>query len=281
MENDSQYYLIKAKENKNNFEKLEKKTNPTNDDIKNIKLYKNRAARYLRMFKQKKQQEEEFKKEASLLGININNPPETNKENLESLNELKQERLKNKRLEQVEDEKEQHLNVKENKLINIQNQLSNDNKLIIQNIPGNSNPRVLVKDEHNFENNNLSTSSPNVSSIEPSKDSPIIKNNNYSKLYKDKTRKNRSFPSEIEMTEFKRKPKKSLITTKKIKPLGFSETLKQKDNSVSKRMAINSIICQNIYENGKKVSKKYFFPSEFPKLTKIKSLPQLNSNKKY
>ena len=58
----------------------------------------------------------------------------------------------------------------------------------------------------------------------------------------------------------------------KPKLLGFSETLKTKVEQSKKLPTLNPNICQNIFVNGSKVNKKYFYPSEFPKLTKIKPI---------
>jgi hypothetical protein len=50
---------------------------------------------------------------------------------------------------------------------------------------------------------------------------------------------------------------------------GFSDTL---TSSVSK---INPNICLPIFMNGQNVNKNYFYPSEFPNLTKIKPFVNL------
>jgi|688.fasta_scaffold99359_2 hypothetical protein len=62
------------------------------------------------------------------------------------------------------------------------------------------------------------------------------------------------------------------------KKSGFTETLKPSENQAKELSKLDKNICQNIFINGSKVNKKYFYPSEFPKLTKIK--PITVSNKK-
>jgi hypothetical protein len=58
------------------------------------------------------------------------------------------------------------------------------------------------------------------------------------------------------------------------KRTGFTETLKQQPNSNNqqKHIPLKPSICQNIFINGSKTNNKYFYPSEFPKLTKIKPI---------
>ena len=51
---------------------------------------------------------------------------------------------------------------------------------------------------------------------------------------------------------------------------GFTETLKKR--SQTNIIQINKDVCNPIFMNGSKVTKKYFYPSEFPKLTKIKPI---------
>lgn len=99
---------------------------------------------------------------------------------------------------------------------------------------------------------------------------PISKTSNYSpfSIFKrpsnsknDKTRKNRDITQEIEM--------KTLPKTRKNYPSGFRETLKNKTEKRIPRHRIGTNICKDIITEGSKVTKKYFYPSEFPKLTKI------------
>ena len=55
--------------------------------------------------------------------------------------------------------------------------------------------------------------------------------------------------------------------------LGFTESLRRHSRkSINNRVA-NPNICKNIFMNGLNVNSQYFFPSEFPNLTKIKSVP--------
>lgn len=64
---------------------------------------------------------------------------------------------------------------------------------------------------------------------------------------------------------------KSSRKTKKLR-LGFRETLKKSTKPPVPPLRVNPAICQDIFTNGSKVTKKYFYPSEFPKLTKIKPI---------
>ena len=77
-------------------------------------------------------------------------------------------------------------------------------------------------------------------------------------------------PQEIEMNTFGDKQ----ITPKRLvsQPLSFRETLKNPDQQPIAPVKINKEICQNIFMNGSKNNKKYVYPSEFPKLTKIKPI---------
>jgi hypothetical protein len=88
---------------------------------------------------------------------------------------------------------------------------------------------------------------------------PKIKN-------KNKTKKNLPVKKEIEMVEF---PKKTNNATRK---LGFTETLTPKLNKSNQVVEIDKNTCQNIFINGSKMNAKHFYPSEFPKLTKIKPI---------
>lgn len=60
--------------------------------------------------------------------------------------------------------------------------------------------------------------------------------------------------------------------TRKNPPLGFTETLTNSTKQSVISSQVNPNICDNIFINGSKVTKKYFYPSEFPKLTKIKPI---------
>jgi hypothetical protein len=66
-------------------------------------------------------------------------------------------------------------------------------------------------------------------------------------------------------------------TTKKQKRLGFTETLKRK-TKITNNLPLNINTCPNIFKNGSKVNTKFFYPSEFPNLTKIKPIPGLKKN---
>ena len=87
--------------------------------------------------------------------------------------------------------------------------------------------------------------------------------------------KTRSTPEELEP------PEEELLeeprgAPKLLQPTGFSETLKQVAGKETTTLDKN--VCQNIFINSSKLNKSHFFPSEFPKLTKMKSITV--SNKK-
>jgi hypothetical protein len=127
---------------------------------------------------------------------------------------------------------------------------------------------------------------------------------------KNKTKKNRPTPEGIELDDLSRireTPeqvplknvkikdeyfqdfKKDLTPTPQQVPLkdeyveidektGFSETLVKPSVKAKETPNLDKNVCKNIFENGLKVNKSHFFPSEFPKLTRIK--PITVSNKK-
>jgi len=94
----------------------------------------------------------------------------------------------------------------------------------------------------------------------------------------NKTRKNKNKNKEIQMVT-KKGPSEDITTpeyeammAKHIKT-GFKETLKPSTIQNLKQSTINAnIICPAIFKSGKNVTKKYYFPSEFPNLTKLKSI---------
>lgn len=62
---------------------------------------------------------------------------------------------------------------------------------------------------------------------------------------------------------------------------GFRETLKPLSTQNTKQTTINSnVICPSIFKSGKNVTKKYYFPSEFPNLTKLKSIGSMKGGTK-
>jgi hypothetical protein len=79
--------------------------------------------------------------------------------------------------------------------------------------------------------------------------------------------------------EYFKEPKEEAKSSKSSEKTGFSETLIKpvKANDTPK---LNKKVCENIVENGSKMNKAQFFPSEFPKLTRIKPITITVSNKK-
>ena len=55
--------------------------------------------------------------------------------------------------------------------------------------------------------------------------------------------------------------------------LGFTESLRKHSRKLVNNRVANPNICKNIFMNGLNVNSQYFYPSEFPNLTKIKSVP--------
>ena len=85
----------------------------------------------------------------------------------------------------------------------------------------------------------------------------------------NKTRKKLAVNNmETELTQLRPK------LTRRINKLGFSESLKNPPNKailIAKPKA-NPNICNNIFINGLNVNKKFFYPSQFPNLTRIKPI---------
>jgi len=139
----------------------------------------------------------------------------------------------------------------------------------------------LVTDDEDNNTNNIFSPTPQditpLSTLNPSPITQQISLPTNSKSNK-KTRKKIKIPKSppvyegIEMTDFS---KTKMNITKKINKLvGFTETLKKTNANVEQKTKPlpNSTICQNIFINGSKTNNKYFYPSEFPKLTKIKPI---------
>jgi hypothetical protein len=63
------------------------------------------------------------------------------------------------------------------------------------------------------------------------------------------------------------------------KNLGFNETIKYKPG-VKTSVPVKTNICSNILNNGLKVNSKYYFPSEFPNITRNKSVSLKTISKK-
>jgi len=61
-----------------------------------------------------------------------------------------------------------------------------------------------------------------------------------------------------------------------LEKLGFTETLTSLKKKSTTKKNLNKNICSNIFMNGLNVNTEFFYPSEFPNLTKIKSLPIMN-----
>jgi hypothetical protein len=175
---------------------------------------------------------------------------------------LEQERLEQERLDKIK-YKQQRKNLKRREKIYkkktgedyhplvVDDEDKNDNILIPQDIT----PQNVVQ---------LTSSQQNpLSIVSPPKSNPINK----------KTIKKTKMPklTPIEMTNLS---KSKMNATKKIQKSGFTETLKKTNAIVQQKLKPlpNSTICQNIFMDGSKTNNKYFYPSEFPKLTKIKPI---------
>ena len=71
----------------------------------------------------------------------------------------------------------------------------------------------------------------------------------------------------IELKQFSSKTVKNFTNAK----LGFTESLKT-PTTLKSNSKVNTNICQNIFMNGLNVTKKYFYPSQFPNITRIKPI---------
>jgi len=142
----------------------------------------------------------------------------------------------------------------------------------------------LVTDDKDNNTNNIFSPTPQditpLSTLNPPPITQQISLPTNSKSNK-KTRKKIKIPKSppvyegIEMTDFS---KTKMNITKKINKLvGFTETLKKTNGNVQQKPKPlpNSSICQNIFTDGSKINNKYFYPSEFPKLTKINPISVL------
>jgi hypothetical protein len=95
----------------------------------------------------------------------------------------------------------------------------------------------------------------------------------------NKTRKNKNKQKEIQMVTMDLNPIPPPPPSSMQPPPpsdeknGFKETLRPSSIQNLKQSTINSnIICPAIFKSGKNVTKKYYFPSEFPYLTGLKSV---------
>jgi hypothetical protein len=59
----------------------------------------------------------------------------------------------------------------------------------------------------------------------------------------------------------------------KLKKLGFTESLNINPNKSTTKKNINPNMCPSIFLKNNDVNTSYYYPSEFPNLTKIKSIP--------
>jgi len=80
-----------------------------------------------------------------------------------------------------------------------------------------------------------------------------------------------------ELLEEKTDPKKSKLFKEQT---GFSETLVKPSAKEKETPKLDKNVCKNIFKNGSKVNEAQFFPSEFPKLTRINPITITLSNKK-
>jgi centrosomal protein CEP76 len=75
--------------------------------------------------------------------------------------------------------------------------------------------------------------------------------------------------------------KPTIDLSQNLNKTGFKESLKQKTNQKQTQISINgNYICPAIFKSGKNVTKKYYFPSEFPNLTKLKSVVSIKGGKR-
>ena len=89
-------------------------------------------------------------------------------------------------------------------------------------------------------------------------------------------------PRETPEIETETKLKKRVTPREEVKPItpiltkqaGFRQTLKRSRKIVKPLHENPNIICKAILKSGKNLTKKYYFPSEFPNLTKLKPVIQ-------
>jgi hypothetical protein len=279
---DSNYYKEQLKINENRLKNANdkyKNSNQPNDKEMSL-LYEKNVKRYSDLYIKKKQLEqkglEQKKLEKQLDALEKDSQTKDEeqerleKERLEEKEMLEQEKLDKikykqpKKLKRREERTEYHPLVTDN-------EDKNDNILIPQDItPQNVAPPTTL--------NSLPTSKIHLPIVSPPK---LVKTN---KKTRKKIKISNSPPvyEGIEMTDFG-KGKSKMNTTRKIKKsVGFTETLKKTNAIVQQKPKplSNSTICQNIFTDGSKINNKYFYPSEFPKLTKIKPITILTKKRR-
>jgi hypothetical protein len=267
----------------NQFNTLEQKTQIKDEEQERFEREKMKKEE---LEKKERLEKEELEKKERLEKEELEKKERLEKEELEEKERLEEKRLEQERLDKIK-YKQQRKNLRkreksyEKKTGNkyhplvIDDEDKNDNNLISQDITS----QDITPTPENITSENVVQPTPLVSLpiVSPPKLVPTNK----------KTRKTRKIPKSspvyegIEMTNFN-KPKISVKNvknvknaTRKIQNVGFTETLKQTINVQQKLKSLDPSICKDIFINGSKTNNKYFYPSEFPKLTKIKPISVL------
>ena len=243
MDRDPNYLLNQAKENRQKYKELK-----LNDPVR-AKHYRNQAEQYLRLYKQQQQNiatqkridsllqrgvptNEDVREDAANLGIDINQSEENSGENLGEM-------------------------------------VDQDN-----NMPSLEQRETPLNPLATDEEQNIELSAPPPEPITPPVTLPNLETNKTRKNIQRKPRSQRRQRREIRQRKSKTPESQGIemqdlsnIETTRL--LGFSETLKNNTVNTPPITSVNPNMCQNIFMNGSKINKKYFYPSEFPKLTKI------------
>ena len=238
MDNSYINYLVEARKLAEEYKKL-KLTNPTlakkyRDDIKKyIALYKKEKL-------EKKEQYEQDLAEIDDIEREENKKTSLNQyeQDLAEIDKFEREENEQKRLKQEQDEKELEELEELEKIDDIERE-ENEQKILKQ-----------EQDEQKLKEKNpnllVSKSQPNPNPI----------------------------PSIPPITKYGKKgveiPTISKKKTRRTNNIGFTETLKKSNVKITTKQRSNRDICNNIFINGSNVNNKYFYPSEFPNITKLK-----------
>jgi hypothetical protein len=299
MEYNPEYYKNQADNIKNQYETLEAKKDKTDYDDNRIQVLKQREAKYLEMYNraianqeilQRMQQRIQRQQQESKAQV-----PKTS--NLIKLFKEKEEKRKREQEEQQRQEDDQLIRELDQLVKKEQEEDIDEEEKDGDRDEEEKDGEEKDGDEYLTPSNSmLSTSSQVPTLIEsntPQLEEPLppeVVTNvpparpTFFQTLKNKTKKNikpqnnvKNAPKDVEI-ELKDFSKPKIIKTKKYRRLGylgFRETLKNTTRKQAPPTQVNPDICSHIFTNGSKVAKKYFYPSEFPKLTNIKQLPVL------
>ncbi len=213
-------------------------------------------------------------KSINILKRNVNNQPtDLNQEENKSEEELELELELDRILEEENRKKEeqQHQNLAEREQIYERKTGKKYNPLVSDDVETNTDNVGLLNNSPVLEQPSSSEIIPINSATIKSKSSTTKKKKTNKISNKKKTKKNRSTPDGIELQDLSTKPSAPEYVDN-TKLLGFRETLVQQPFVETNDNSTNKDICENIFINSSKINSRYFFPSEFPKITKIKPI---------